>query len=421
MSICGRCGAKLQPGVGACTACAPAGGAAACPFAAAGLAPPTVFAQQQKQRQGRWERVRFHVRRALSWDLRNVAVEEDERARLIALSVDEEDARRYLCWRRSVLKVVAWPTLVSAVLALLGSLISDQSGLSGVGLLLEFIRLAALFALPVTAFLAARCWDRHRRSRTILTRGWMVAFLTPLVLALFPFSWRVDLSGNDATVAAQAENLISLLGAVSVYVTLMPAVLSLIPGVLRACLRVKALLPQSILPGWFLVAATPLYVLLFLVIFSTVNQLAGHALLLVAVLALLGAPMFYIANAGTFTRPLHTEEEIARIGQIQRTVGLVTAFGIVLLFVYAFQAQVMGQALIGVDEETSWIRPWDPNLFQFPLEYVVRSLFTTVLVADLFMLMNLSVWQHTKAFLASERAGSYDRLMCEIEEAGSQD
>jgi hypothetical protein len=35
------------------------------------------------------------------------------------------------------------------------------------------------------------------------------------------------------------------------------------------------------------------------------------------------------------------------------------------------------------------------------------------------MLMNLSLWRHSQAFQASPEAQSYDRLMTEIEEAGS--
>jgi GYF domain 2 len=378
------------------------------------LAPYAAQAQAAPRRAG------FHIHRALGWDLRAIEVEPAERDLLVARGVDEEDARRYLCWRKSVLRVVAIPTLVSALLALIGLVTTDLSAFSGVGLLLEFARVAALFALPVTAWLAAKAWDRHRRSRNILLRGWLVAFLTPLLLALIPYSWRVDMSGADATVQGQVTALVSLLGAVSVYVTLMPAVLSLIPGVLRACLRVKALLPESILPGWFLVASTPLYVLLFLVIFSTVNQVAGHALLILAVVALLGAPLLYLVNAKTFTRPLHDAAEVAKIGQVQKNVYIVTAVGLVLLFLWAVTAELFNHSLIGLDARTSFVRPWDPDLFQFPLEYVVRSLFTTVLVADLFMLMNLSVWHHTKAFVGTERAATYDRLMSEIEEAGSQ-
>lgn len=413
IATCAACGTQLAAPDAACGTCAAANFAASL-----GVHAPRQAALPSPRQSG--GRFLFHLRRALGWNLREAVVEPQERERLIALSVDEEDARRYLCWRRSVLIIVTVPTLISALLATIGSLASDHSGLSSFGIGLELVRLAALYALPVTAWLASRAWDQHRRSRTILLRGWFVAFLTPLALALFPFHWRIDLSGGDPTIANQAAALLGLLGAVAVYVTLMPAVLSLIPGVLRACLRVKALLPASILPGWFLVASTPLYVLFFLVIFTTVNQLAGNALLILAVLSLLGAPLLYMFNAKTFTRPLHAPEEIARIGRVQQQVGIVTGIGVTLLVLYAFKAELFGHSLIGIDTATSLMRPWDTSLFQIPLEYVLRSLFTTVVVADLFMLMNLSVWHDTKAFAASPEAQAYDRVMIEIEEAGGR-
>ncbi|WP_395611863.1 hypothetical protein [Allosphingosinicella sp.] len=377
-------------------------------------APAPVYPAPQQGRAG------LHIKRAFTWNLRALPVEPDEEAQLLARGVDEPDARRYLVWRRSVLLVVAIPTLVSALLAALGTFTTDMSAFSGTGVLLELLRLAALFVLPLTAWLAARAWDQHRRSRTILLRGWLVAFLTPLLLALVPFGWRLDLSGarGDMNAITQVNNLLGLVGAISVYVTLMPAVLSLIPGVLRGCLRIKALLPQSVLPGLFLVAATPLYVLLFLVIFTTVNQVAGNMLLILGVLALLGAPLLYLINARTFTRPLHTEEEVARIGVVQKTVLVIVAVGVALIVIYAFTAEVLGKSLIGTSAMTSILRPWSPSLIQFPIEYIVRSLFTTVLVADLFMLMNLQLWRHTKEFQDSPEAASYDRLMTEIEEAG---
>ena len=220
---------------------------------------------------------------------------------------------------------------------------------------------------------------------------------------------------------------VSYAGALSVYLTLMPAVLSLIPGILRGCLRIKALIPESILPGLFLVAATPLYILLFLVIFTTVNQAVGNVLLIGGILALLGAPLLYLFNARTFTRPLRTDEEIAKVGSVQKSVLVVVGIGLVLLLIAAFTASIwipgpggaFRQALVlGFDSDTSLMQPWQLGVIQFPIEFIVRSLFTTVLVADLFMLMNLQLWQHTREFQASPEAASYDRLMVEIEEAG---
>jgi hypothetical protein len=399
---------------------------AAAPMPAAAspvYAAPTAYAAPQ---QG--NRAGLHLRRAFSWNLRALPVEPDEEARLVANGVDELDARRYLVWRRSVLLVVAIPTLISALLAGLGAVTTEhQPSLSGIGVLLEIVRVAILFVLPLTAWLAARAWDNHRRSRTILTRGWLIAFATPLLLALIPYGWRIDMTGSTAEQASLANLAYGAIGAVAVYVTLMPAVLSLLPGVLRGCLRIKALIPESVLPGLFLVAATPLYVLLFLVIFTTLNQLIGDIFLILGIMAVLGAPMLYLFNARTFIRPLRTEEEIARVGSIQKAVLTVIGIGLGLIVVYAFTHTIplpsqMGGfrqvALLGFDSTSSLLQIWKPDVIQFPIEFVVRSLFTTVLVADLFMLMNLQLWRHTKEFQASPEAASYDRLMSEIEEAG---
>lgn len=360
----------------------------------------------------------LHLKRAFSWNLRSIPVEADEEAQLVANGVDEADARRYLVWRRSVLFVVVIPTLAAALLKSLGVFTAGFQGWSGTGILIRLAELLPLFLIAATAWFAAKCWDQHKRSRSVLMRGWLIAFLTPLLLALIPFGWRVDTSNFSVRDLAQFNTGASVAGAALAYITLMPAVLSLIPGVLRACLRIKALIPESILPGLFLIAATPLYIFLFLVIFTTINQAIGDILLILGVLALVGAPMLYMLNARNFTRPLKTEEEVAKIGSVQNLVLLVAGCGLALLVVYAFTAQVFGRSLIGTDPASSWIRPWDANLFQFPIEYIVRSLFTTVLVADLFMMMNLQLWKHSKEFQTSSEADSYDRLMVEIEEAG---
>jgi hypothetical protein len=361
----------------------------------------------------------LHLKRAFNWNLQAIPVEPDEEAKLLANGVDEPDAQRYLVWRRSVLFVVVLPTLLAAILKTISLMTGGFAGWSGTGILIMLAELVPLYVIAVTAWFAAKCWDQHRRSRTVLTRGWLVAFLTPLLLALIPFGWRVDTSTLSITDMAQFNTGASLLGALLVYVTLMPAVLSLIPGVLRACLRIKALIPEAILPGLFLVAATPLYIFLFLVIFTTINQAAGNLVLILGVIALVGAPMLYIANARTFTRPLRTPEDVARIGSVQKLVLTIMSLGVALIVTYAFTAEIFGRSLIGTDPQTSAIRPWDTHLIQFPIEYIVRSLFTTVLVADLFMNMNLQLWKHTKEFQDSPDAEAYDRLMNEIEEAGA--
>jgi hypothetical protein len=106
----------------------------------------------------------------------------------------------------------------------------------------------------------------------------------------------------------------------------------------------------------------------------------------------------------------------------------VIGIGIALLFAYGFThtitlpTQTGGLrrlSLIGFESGSSVLQIWKPDVIQFPIEYVVRSLFTTVLVADLFLMMNLQLWRHTKEFQGSPESASYDRLMTEIEEAGA--
>jgi len=158
-----------------------------------------------------------------------------------------------------------------------------------------------------------------------------------------------------------------------------------------------------------------------------VNQVVGDILLILGIVAVLGAPMLYLFNARTFIRPLRSEEKIARIGTVQKTVLIVIGIGLGLIVVYGFTHTVpipngMGGirqlALLGLDSGSSLLQLWKPDVIQVPIEFMVRSLFTTVLVADLFMLMNLQLWRHTKEFQGSAEAASYDRLMSEIEEAG---
>ena len=67
------------------------------------------------------------------------------------------------------------------------------------------------------------------------------------------------------------------------------------------------------------------------------------------------------------------------------------------------------------------MRPWDLDLIRFPVEFATHSLLTMALASDLFMAMNLSVWQYTKEFVATPAARDYDRRMAEIEEAGEKD
>jgi hypothetical protein len=409
------------------------------PFAAGGAPPPpppqqhyqqqpppqhaapvmTMFAPGGMQPQVVSKRFGFHARRAMQWNLHLMPLTEEETKELISLGVDDEDARRYHAWRRSVLWVVMLFGIVSAVLGSILAVAADHEGLSALGGFLEFLRVAAFWVIPIFAFRAARTWSRHKRSRRILAIGWSISFAVPLLLALIPADWRYSIEGDEAS-RMQAVMGMRALFAVGYYISLMPAVLAMIPGVMRACLRIKVLLPQSILPGCFLVGAAPLWTTLFLVVFVTINQIAGDFLLVVGVLCVAGAPILYLVHGALVTKPLEEEGERKKLQQLQKKVRIIFTIGGAFLVLWLMTANVFGKRIIGVDEN-AFLKPWSLDLWRFPIDYLAHSLFTMALASDLFMALNLNVWVYTKAFVASPTAKDYDRRMVEIEEAGTKE
>ena len=130
--------------------------------------------------------------------------------------------------------------------------------------------------------------------------------------------------------------------------TLLPTALAVLPGLVRACLRVKRLLPAAILPGWFLMVAPPFYLLLAVVGLIALNHMAGSPFLILGILLWIGAPMVYVWRSDLFVRSLLVDE----CGQINRVQRIANVFGVVgglLLLAYLFTKQVFGLHLVGLD------------------------------------------------------------------------
>jgi hypothetical protein len=286
------------------------------------------------------------------------------------------------------------------------------------GQIADGVHLFSLYALPLAALAVACCWTRLKLSFQFLLVGFAIAFFVPMLVALCPWSWwgepeQIVTFDQDAALYLQnmAEGLLE--GAAQM-VLLLPTVLSLVPGVQRACLRVKTLVPESMLPGWFLVAAAPFYALFLLVIFIAINQITSESLLLISMFLLVAAPFIYVFRAAVFVRPLMSEADYLRMRRVQQVVSGVTALAGVLLVVYLAPQKYFGIHLVGLDVKTSLLGPLD--VAGFLLEFIGRSLFMTVLGADLFMRMNLSTWQHHRMLAGSSAAEGYDRVMGAMEQ-----
>jgi hypothetical protein len=127
---------------------------------------------------------------------------------------------------------------------------------------------------------------------------------------------------------------------------------------MRACIRVKMLLPGEVLSGWLLVAAAPFNGLLVLVTFVALAQVAPSPLLLAGMLLWLAAPLAYLARAGVYTRPIASADELRSARRVQ-VVAWVLALGAAgCLLAYAATWEAFGLRLVGLDAKTSLFRPW---------------------------------------------------------------
>ena len=335
---------------------------------------------------------------------------------------------RFLTWRRSVLLLVLLVTVLTAGIDTATKLtggprlsftillkLEPESGpvqQTWFGDLAELIWLLSFYAMPVAALLAGVFWVRPRTSMSILLAGWTASFFVPVAIALTPWSWwevaPPPPATLDAGLARQYERVAEGLGWGYYYVVVLsPAVLALVPGFMRACLRVKTLLPEATLPGWFLVAAAPFNGLLVLVIFVGLAQVAPSLLLLVGMLLWLAAPLVYLARASVYTRPCPPSTNCRNLWRVQALAWSLAIASVACLLTYAASWEIFGLRLVGLDPESSLYRPW--QLVRYLFDFSGRALFVTVLGADLLLRATLSACRHQRAFQKTPAAGEYER------------
>jgi hypothetical protein len=342
---------------------------------------------------------------------------------LTRAGVLDPTAQRFAAWRRGVLWVTVVPTAFAALLALITVIDTDRETkevLSNFGMLMLYVQAFSLFALPVCSALAAVAYDRLSYSARLVLLGAAIAFGVPLLVAFVPADVWLDLKLNKSATVAQVDAVKSTFGilfGISLYLTLMPAVLSLLPAVTRGCVRVKTFLPESLVPGWGLVASIPLFVLLTLATFVLLYHMAGNTLLFLGLLLWVGAPLLYLTQFRLLTRPVSDRRKLAELSTTQLGVLGLFAGAVLLIIIYLFTATFMGRTIVGFEKTTSMIRPWSLELHAKWIEFLGRSLFLTVLFADVLVWIALSVWREERAFAGTPPAAAFDQTMTGLAEA----
>jgi hypothetical protein len=358
--------------------------------------------------------VREFFRRTVAANPAAIAVSPDEETRLTGAGVQDPVARRFAVWRRAVLWVSVLPTGFAALFGLITVIDMDKDekqSLTGFGIFLQYIQALSLFALPVCAALAALAYDRLAASTRLVLRGGLIAFGMPILVAFVPADAMIVIETGSEVQKEVARAGAGFLLGIMFYLMLMPTVLSLLPAVSRACGRVKTFLPESLVPGWGLVASVPLCVLLTLATFVLLYHLAGNFLLMVGLLLWIGSPLLYLTQFRLLTRPVTDRRDMESLARTQQLVLAMIAGGVLLIVIYLFTAKFAGMALMGFDKDKSLFRPWNLDLHKFWIEYLGRSLFLTVLFADLMVRMALSVWREERAFAGTAGAAAFDQTM----------
>jgi len=408
------------------------------------------------------------LRRAFASNPRAIAVSPGEARKLDAAGIRNPILRSYLVWRRSLMIFALVATVLSTTLSTYRELTEgderpdliqtitravpegtdlsvpqngtefeeqddaaeieteepatvdaaeDAEPQTSFGQFADLVQLTAMYALQAAALAVVVFWKRFQLAFRIMTAAFVFSFMAPLVIALCPWSWwgyvETTYSPQDQPFEYLRSTAEGLLEGASYLVTLLPTVLSLIPAVQRACVRIKMLLPAAMLPGWFLVVASPFYALFLLVVFVAVNQVGSSLLFMAGMLLFLSAPLMYTVRSSSFTRPLTSDSDYASIRNVQRVVGGLTVAAGGLLLTFLGTQDVMGVRLLGLDPNAALIVPLD--LIGFVLEFVSRSMFVTALGADLFLRMNLAAWQNTRDFYGTPEAANYDAVMGELE------
>lgn len=379
-----------------------------------------------------WGTLRLHLGRAFAWDLRVLSVGTDERHRLAARGATHPSLQNYLSWRRSVLLVLLLPAILIPLLATADNLAGDFRLLSGFGRLWLALRLLAPYAIPVGVVGAILAGADLKLSGKVMAWCWAVAFFAPVLLCLVPVPWLIDFRIADPGERHDVELGARFGFGITVFLLLclsLPVyVVSAAFGVQRACLRLKSLVPESPVPALFLACAAPVFPLVLLPVFVLTSQLAGGPLLVLGMVCLMGSPLIYLARVRTFLRPATGEEDRQRMRRTQWAAQSAFWTGAFLLLVYAMTRvwrvpalggeldslapSLDGKTLLGFSQETSLFSPWDWRFVRWAaVETLGRSLFTTVLAADLFLRVNRTVWRHNRTLAEGTASPGYDGLM----------
>lgn len=139
-----------------------------------------------------------------------------------------------------------------------------------------------------------------------------------------------------ARVNTVVEASVALMLSIDNLAVLLPAALSVAPGLMKGAMRMKMLVPQSTIPGMFVMILPWLYCPMNWAIYSIIFQLVGNSALLIGLMVVAFSP---VANAllshyYEMERPKTDEEVLKASRAINRILLVICLVGYILIVIY---------------------------------------------------------------------------------------
>jgi len=270
-------------------------------------------------------------------------VTDHERDKLHAAGITSPVVQAFLAWRRSVLLVAAIGIL--GVLAFRFYDMSKQEGDPETLKMLHTLQTVVDVAFALLLWSQIGRWTRWRKQRRVLVVGWLLYFLMPFAIWLYPLRNALDdalaqQAAGDPQAQAAAAVMGPLLGIVASFgamIELGPRAVSLMPGLLRGAITSKLLFPGASGPGWLVLLVAPVYAMVVYVVLIVPYQVTASGYFVVAMIGLTGAQLWMARMGYKLARPERLDEALALIKRIRSTYFLLSLAGMTFAAIGLYQ------------------------------------------------------------------------------------
>jgi hypothetical protein len=317
-----------------------------------------------------------HVRRVLMWRLVNVKLTnyESKIMSIDELNISPSRQQRYEAWRRSLM-MIAIPSVTFSTIFKLQDL-SEESKIARknyntIGLAMFGTSAFATILFFCCTYAALHYWNQYDKSARIISIGWVGSLILSTWFLTLPvdFIYREEyLKSLEQVETLSLESMDGerLKRGISYSIQVLPLIMTTPMGMVKGALRIKGLLPETNLAGWFIVAISPFFSLVVLSSTIMIAQLGADSLFLTGIGLILIAPMISVFQQKLYTATL-TERLDCILGWTQWSIGMITNLGFILLIVWANKKKLL---------------PDTASIAQFVFELIGRSFITNVFFSD---------------------------------------